>query len=181
MNKHVLPVIKTASILTLIAAVGALAIATVNYFTAPIIDANAKRKEQESLASLFGKDATFKEAKAVQNCKFIKKYYPVTLSDGSEARAYQGQGNNQYGSISLLAGIIASKEGLSYSLYSLVLLEDGQSFGSVLEETYVDNIAHTDNKDDALEEVKCGATFGAKLIRDIVKEAQAHYKESNNG
>ena len=46
-----------------------------------------------------------------------------------------------------------------------------QTYASTLVENYVDPIKNANNKEDAIEDVKCGATWGATLIRDMINDA----------
>ena len=52
------------------------------------------------------------------------------------------------------------------------IVSNTQSFASTLEEGY---IVPYQNGDISIEDVKCGATFGAKLIKEMAEEARYDY------
>ena len=71
---------------------------------------------------------------------------------------------NMYGKISLIIGFGAD---LSYKGVSIVTNE--QTYASTLVENYVDPM-NEGNRDYI--DVKCGATYGATLIKDMIEEAK---------
>ncbi len=79
----------------------------------------------------------------------------------------QTSGKNAYGAISMLVGV---EDG---NLGQFILLEDTQTFASTLEDNYVSvyNAGEREYSD-----VSCGATYGAKLIRDMASEALEDYE-----
>ena len=168
-------VFKTALTLTIIASTGALLISSVNLLTAPIIAQNASAKEQRGLAEVFGDSMQYdpEEKVELENEHYLLSYYPIT-NIGGEGRVYKTKGTNAYGEISLLVGLTAT-----YSLYNIYVLSNEQSFGTMLEENYISPLEEAGDKDDALDKVSCGATYGAKLIRDMVNEAKAHYEKED--
>ncbi|MCR5078844.1 MAG: hypothetical protein K6B65_02860 [Bacilli bacterium] len=163
---------KIAAILCAIAGVSAVLVSLANVVTEPIIATNKATKEKNGLQKVFGSDATYGEKKELSDTKYLLAYYPVTSSLG-ESRVYSTSGNNAYGTVSLLVGITSG-----YSLYNLVVMENTESYATTLNENYIVTLINSDKKDEALNEVKCGATYGAKLIRDMVNAAKDHYKEA---
>lgn len=161
-----------AGILSAIAGGSALLISGVNLLTGPAIAKNASLTEQQALTRVFGDNAVFGEPVEV-NKGSILKYWPAT--DGNkEGRVYSLSGSNSYGTVSLSVGIYSD-----YSLGNMIISENTESYGQTLEDNYVGVYQHVSDKEGALEATKCGATFGAELIRGMVEEARAHYKEGN--
>ena len=75
-----------------------------------------------------------------------------------------------YGKISLLVGFrLSEKEGTqSYAFVGLYEIVDEQTYSSTLQENYI-NPLNGGNRD--LDDVSCGATYAATLVRDMVNEA----------
>jgi len=70
-----------------------------------------------------------------------------------------------YGKISLIAGFDVA----THNFMSLYLVSNEQTYASTLVDNYVTPLNSGDRD---LEDVSCGATYGAKLIRDMVNEAK---------
>ena len=170
MKEHVKPVLKTASVLTIIASCGALLIAGANMLTKPIIERNNAIKEANGLQQVFGQDAIFGEPKNIENAANLSKFYPVEYS-GGEGRVYKASGRNGYGEIDMLIGLKSD-----YSLYNFYVLYNGQSYAGTLQENYLVPLANASDKDAAYNNVSCGATFGAKLVKKLVDASKEHYK-----
>ena len=70
-----------------------------------------------------------------------------------------------YGKISLLVGFnnLNQFKGMS-------IITNEQTYASTLVEKYVEPIQNGSRK---IEDVSCGATYGAKLIRDMINDAQS--------
>lgn len=86
---------------------------------------------------------------------------------GYVARVY---GKNGYGALDLLVGI--KEDG---SLSKLCIIEDSMSYKSKVESNYIDpyNAANDGaGKESALENVKCGATFAATIVKNGLQEAK---------
>ena len=71
-----------------------------------------------------------------------------------------------YGKISLLVGFDRYK--VFKGTYTLV---NEQTYASTLVDNY---LVPLNGGDKELDDVTCGATYGAKLVRDMVKEAQEY-------
>ena len=171
MKEHVKTVLKTSLVLTIIASCGALLIAGTNLLTSPIIEKNEVQKEVNGLSSVFGKDAIFAEPVEIEDDNYLSKYYDATVGT-IEGRVYKASGKNSYGEIDLLVGLVDD-----LSLYNICVLNNGQSFGTVLQENYIDPIASAEDKEAALQNVTCGATFGAKLVKTLVEASMHHYEQ----
>ncbi len=166
---------KVAAILGGITAVAALGIGAVNLLTAPIIAQNKKAKEEKSVKLVFA-NAEILETVELKE-KYLNKYWEVALpatEKTPDGRIYSCTGTNGYGTVSLLIGIYGD-----YSLGNMVILENTESYGSTLEEKYIEPYQSAQDKEAALNQVKCGATFGAKMIKAMVEASVAHYKEAN--
>ena len=165
-------VIKTALVLTAIAATSALLIGGADLLTKDIIETNAKEKEKQVLQRYFGIVVGNEDGYVIENDPVLKKYFTVKLSNEELCYVYRAEGKNGFGNLSLLAGI--KESGVFYNLH---VLENGQSYGAVLQEKYLDPIEQGDNKDEALNQVKCGATKGATLALKLVNAAKDHFNK----
>jgi len=148
--------------------IAALLIGLTDLLTSDKIQQNEIDKVNSSLAEIFP-EGTFGEEEAIDGMTYVTGRYAATKDDETFGYVYQGEGKNSYGSISLLVGIYTE----NYEIGRISLLSDGQTFATTLEENYLDayNAGHRE-----LEDVTCGATYGATLIKNIVKEAQSHLK-----
>ena len=80
--------------------------------------------------------------------------------------AFKTTGSNMYGKISLLAGYAENNHGF----IGLYLTVNEQTYASTLEDNYITQL--NKGKID-VDDVECGATYGAKLVRDMINEAGA--------
>ncbi len=154
-------------------AVLALAIAGTDLLTKDRIAKNAAEKEANGLRQVFSLEGLeFSEAVEVNDDDFptLKKYYTVTLNDAEYGRVYSTAGKNAYGDVALLVGLQAD-----YSLSRIYVLTNTESYGPTLKDEYLDPYNEAEDKESAVTEVKCGATYGAKLCRDMILESKAHY------
>ncbi len=174
MNQDAKKMVKVALTLALIASGAALIVSSLNLFTAPRIEANRLAKEKSGLEAIFAK-AEIGESSNIDKGS-LKKYWPVVLEDGESARIYSASGKNGYGAVSILIGVYSD-----FTLGRMEILENTETYGPTLQKGYVAPYQYADNAEDraiALEDVSCGATYGAKLIKGMVLEAVAHYKEA---
>jgi len=182
--------IKTSLTLMIIAGGSTILIGAVNAITAPVIADNTAKKENKSLAVVFDDtdvsdtyaSRTLDSAVAAK-LKYVQKVWDVYTDKskstfvGTIARC---AGTNQYGSVDFLIGF----KGSDYQLSKLVMISDTMSYKGKLEPGYVDPYnaaADGTDKEAALENVKCGATFAASLIRDCVNEAKKIAKNEIKG
>ena len=162
---------KVGGFLAGLCAVLALAIAGADLLTKDIIIKNKLAKENAGLRRIFGSSADYGEAESVEE-GYIQKYWTVTEDNKDLGRVYSVKGKNAYGEVSLLIGIDTA-----YRLGEMVTIENTESYGQTLEDEYLAAYAASEDKEDALLRVSCGATYGAKLCRDMVLSAVEHYKE----
>ncbi|MCI1735548.1 MAG: hypothetical protein LKM30_07450 [Bacilli bacterium] len=167
MNDQAKKYVKVSLTLGIIASVSAGLIGLVNALTAPLIQANSLKAERTALLAIYGGTtddyADVDISGLTAKPSYVQKVW--TYSDGNYvAKAY---GKNGYGTITLVVGI--SKDG---SLGKMSLIDDTETYKNKLEPNYVDVYNTANNKDSALADVKCGATFGATLIKNMVSEAK---------
>ena len=150
-------------------AVLGLSIAGVDLLTKDVIAKNKLQKEAAGLKKVFP-EGEAGEAVAL-NDGYLEKYWTVTSSGQEVGRVYGTFGKNAYGNVALLVGIYAD-----FSLGNVVTLENTESYGATLEEGYLEPYAAAADKEKAVEAVSCGATYGAKLCRDMILAAKNHYQ-----
>jgi len=192
--------IKISATLGIISLVCALLIALINMVTSPIIAANDKKTELETCKAIFAEyneDASkSKEASDLtgKNEAIIKIIYAKDANETDLGTIYKVTGKNAYGTITLMVGIDADNQ-----VCQVEFIENGQSFASTVnnhvlasypssESTDVHVGAYTASNSEkvgSLDEskvsaidVKCGATYGATLVKDLVKIALTDAKEA---
>ena len=151
----------------------ALAISVVNTITSPIIVQNQIEKEAKLCRKIF---VEFDEAKdqtteGFENDKIVKRVKAEDASDNVLGYIYTVSGKNSYGIITLLVGI--DNNG---NLVSVQFMENGQSFSSEtvnhVNTSYFDGMVLEDvNNVDTV----CGATYAAKLVKELVTIAFEDY------
>ena len=152
----------------------AVAIAGADFLTRDVIAKNNLAKEQSALKKVYGESVDYGEAVSISDPAYshLEKYWTVTQGDLVLGRVYRGYGRNGYGEVTLLYGINAD-----FTLAMVVTVANTESYGTTLKENYLDPLSTAEDKDAALQEIKCGATEGAKLCRAIVLDGQRHYME----
>ena len=147
-----------------------LAIAGGNLLTRERIARNKAEKETAGLKKTFRGDAyQFSEAVTLNEGR-LSKYWTVTEYGLEAGRVYSASGTNAYGDIALLIGL-----DVEATLYGVVVFTNTESYGQTLEENYLEPLIDAEDKESAKDAVVCGATYGAKLCRDLINEAKAHY------
>lgn len=171
-----------ASILGSICLVCALLIALIDIATKDKIAQNTRETELATIKEIFENydDSKSKELESSGNIN--KKIQAFDSNNNELGYLYNVSGKNAYGSISLMVAVVDDK------LYQVEILENTQSFASTVysyfKTTYpssADTSVHvgayssTDVTVGSLTasdveniDVSCGATYGAKLIRDLV-------------
>ena len=79
--------------------------------------------------------------------------------------ALKTEGSNSYGKIALIIGFDGSG-----NYESISVIKNEQSFASTLNKKYINKVKV---KEREIDDVSCGATYGAKLVRDMIKNAQS--------
>lgn len=165
---------KIAAILMLIAAVCGLAVSGMNNVTSKIIERNQLEKEAALFKEIFPQYSVDYSEIITEglSSEAISKKVIAKNSEGQDlGNIYTVSGKNSYGAIVLLVGI-----GADGKLVSLEFLENGQSFSSEVQ-------AHVDNKyspglslsDVTAIDTKCGATYGANTVKELVTVAFNDY------
>ena len=158
----------TAVTLGVIAAASAGIIGLTNLLTAKQIAANEQKRFNAGIVAIFGENASVDaNYKNEVNGKYIQEWYWVHMGEGVDSNyIFKTTGSNMYGKISLLIGFDSSK--VFKGTYMLV---NEQTYASTLLENY---LVPLNGGDRELDDVTCGATYGAKLVRDMVNEAQEY-------
>ena len=173
MPKNVKKYVLTAVILGGIAAVSGAAIGVTYLVTHEQIAINAKERIEKGLLEIYP-DAKFSDAIEIDNDdKYLECYYTATKQETLQGYIFQVTGSNSYGKISMLVGISTS-----FDIGHIYLVTNEQSYA----QTLVDNFVNPYNKDKKTmsdEDVKCGATYGATLVRDMIDDASKAVKEMN--
>lgn len=154
--------------LSLIGGVAALLISSVNLLTSPIIESAQKENAEKKLKEVYPEATSFGEAQKLDGYTYVVQVTQAFQGENTLGYIYEANGQNNYGVISLLVGFNDEGRG------RVVLLENGQSYGQVLEDNYLGPL---NDGEIGLDEVNCGATYGASLIRDMVEEAATIYEQ----
>lgn len=165
--------LKTAIVLCIICGICAVLIAFINYFTQPIIEKNKVEAQNRACSEIYP-NLTYEEIELNNDNKAIEKKWHAT-GTGVEGYIYSLSGRNSYGNISVMVGI-----NLDGSIEKVILTENTQSFASKVKNhvksTYNNGpVASLDGVD-----VKCGATFGATLVKELIQIALDDYLGGNN-
>lgn len=164
-KKHYLYV---GTVLACIGIVVAASIVGVNALTKDTIAQNEIKSKNKAMNNVF-KGCSFGETIYIENVEYLVSYTTAYKEDIEQGDVYYTTGKNAYGSISMMVAIYLNGE-----LGQISLVENSQSFASTVEDNYVTPYNNNELK---IDDVKCGATYGAKLIRDMAHSAQNHYKE----
>lgn len=153
-----------------------LVIAGGDLLTKDTIARNRIEKEQNGLKKVFGENVTYSEATEIkdENRASLQKYWTVSVDSKEVGRVYATSATNSYGTVSLLVGVYSD-----FSLGNVVALENTESYAATLEEGYLEPYAASEDKENAVNTVKCGATYGATMCRDMIVSARDHYKGGN--
>ena len=161
----------TSITLGLIAAGSGALIGLTNLATKDKIIQNEKDKINAGICEIFGKTATISSESEVSGYKYTNYIYHI----GEDSIALRTEGSNMYGKVSLLVGFklyVGEENNPSYDEYSftgLYVVTNEQTYASTLVANYLEPV-NVGSKD--LDDVNCGATYGAKLVRDMVNEAK---------
>jgi len=161
----------TAITLGCIGAVSAALISLTNLVTRDAIEKNQIAKINKGLAMIYGENFTFSEANSIDSeTQYLDAYYVANMNEEKMGYVFQTTGSNMYGKISMLVGI-----DLEFNVGNVYLVVNEQTYA----QTLIDNYVNPYNKDEVkLDDVSCGATYGAKLIRFMAEEAQSWAKEN---
>lgn len=178
MANNIKKYILTSLTLGLISAGGALLIAGTNMITRDTIAKNEENKINNGILNLY-KDYPNPSISndtdlSNEDYQYVNHIYYVNNNNGSNSYepigyAFRTSGSNMYGKISLIVGFNDTKTFIGVSI-----ITNEQTYASTLVENYIDPL---NSNDRSLEDVSCGATYGAKLVRDMVNEASEAIKK----
>lgn len=187
--------LKISAVLASIALVCSIILAAMNLMTSPIISKNKEQTELQTIQKIFSEYNQEKSSVVESdNEAIIKKILAADKDGNALGYIYNVSGKNAYGTISLM---VAIKDG---SLYQVEFVTNEQSFASTVESHLHSSYPASDKKsielgfssnassdkvgslteeevDDV--DVKCGATYGAKLIKELIKIAFDDYNKTN--
>ena len=156
--------IVTAVTLGIIAAGSAALIGVTNLVTKDHIAKNEKNKINAGIVEIFGENASVGDPSKTEDHKYVTEGYTVWIDGYASAFAYRTTGSNAYGKISLLVGFNHSCD-----FAGIYVISDEQTYASTLEDKYITSV----NGGGDINDVTCGATYGAKLVRDMINDAQS--------
>ena len=166
----------TAITLGLIAASSAVLIGVTNLVTAKRIANNEVLKINAGIEQIYGKTATISSDYDLEGYKYSNHLYVVDAKEEGQGLAIRTTGSNMYGKISLIAGfkLYVLPEGENpgmqeYRFVGMYVVTNEQTYNTTLEDNYI-TLVNNDERD--VEDVSCGATYGAKLIRDMINESK---------
>ncbi|MCR4879691.1 MAG: hypothetical protein K5906_01885 [Bacilli bacterium] len=169
--------IVTSITLGLIAAASGLLIAGTNLITKDRIAQNEKDKVSNGIKAIFNQNTVKVEEFTLENAGLSGEYkyvnYLYNVNDSADTNlgvALRTTGSNMYGKISLIVGFTVS----DHAFKNLSVVVNEQTYATTLVDNYI-NPLNGGTRD--LEDVSCGATYGAKLVRDMVKEAKQAAEE----
>ena len=148
-----------------IAAASALLIGATNMLTKENIARNEQNKVSSGIAGIFGESAKISNESSIENndYKYVNYVYEISANDSEIGYAFRTTGSNMYGKVSLIIGF-----NIENKFVSLSVVTNEQTYASTLVDNY---IIPLNNGSRDVDDVTCGATYGAKLVRDMVNEA----------
>ena len=161
----------TALTLGLIAMASGALIGATNLVTADRIAENEVKKINASFVEIYGEGTTGTENESFNynEYTYLKSQYEIFSSDGASiGMAYRTLGSNAYGKISLIVGFV-NGSGYRYVYYGISVVINEQSFATTLEDNF---LIPVQNGEREVDDVKCGATYGATLVKNMIDEAK---------
>ena len=155
----------TAVTLGVIAMASGLLIGLTNMVTRDQIVQNEINNINKGIGEIFGKEASIKEQEAVKDYQYVSERYVVEENNAVSGYAFKTVGSNSYGKVSVIIGFASN----DYAFKGLYIITNEQTYASTLVENYIDPL-NEGNREVA--DVSCGATYGAKLVRDMINEAK---------
>lgn len=181
MNKY----LKVSLTLATIASGSALLIGLMNLATVNAIKVNKEKKITTGLSKLYPDmtgysgsefhmpdDEYFKPGYDSSKYPHLKYVYTVHLLDNgrpTKSYVYNTTGKNAYGQVDLLVAVENGK------VEKMFVVTNTESYGPTLEDNYINKYNNGYLTD--LADVKCGATYGAKTVKEQCDEAVAHWTE----
>ena len=159
----------TAVTLGIIAAASAGLVAGANLLTMNKIRQNEIDKINKGMSDIFGKTQLKYSEKSPEQAglsgyKYVATLYTVKDNlDAFVGYAIKTSGSNMYGKITLIVGMNST-----YQFVKLSVVVNEQTYASTLVDNYINPLNDGSGN---IDDVSCGATYGAKLVRDMVNEA----------
>ncbi len=169
--------LKVGGILCAIAGASALVLTSLNLLTAPIIEENNAKKQSGGYREIFSNWAANSDPVAIEGNDNLAEYciaYSDTAKTNQIGYIYTSKtlAVKSFGNVKAMVGI--SGETDSPVLGKIYLVENSLSYKTTLESGYI--LPYNSNPGDTtLNNVKCGATFGAEAIKGIINAARDHY------
>ena len=158
----------TAITLGAIAAASGVLIGAANLITRDQIKKNEAKKFNAGIVAIFGEGAYTSDFSPNINEGYLVSSYHVNNADNSvKGWAVVASGSNMYGKISLIAGFDYDTKAFK----GIYVTTNEQTYASTLVDNYINPL---NNGDVQLDDVSCGATYGAKLVRDLVNASQSY-------
>ena len=164
----------TSITLGAIAAVAAGIIGLTNLATEKRIKENELKRIQNGISEIFGENAEIVEEFKISDSHYQYVVYGYKIKNSEETSdkyALRTCGYNMYGKVSLLVGV-EEKDSGEFDFKRLTVVVNEQTYASTLEDEYIDPLNKAEEIDDV--DVECGATYGAKLVRDMVNETVSY-------
>ena len=163
----------TAVTLGLIAATSAGLIGVANLITRDKIAKNEYDKTMSGISAIF-EGAEIEKEYAVNDFKYTNYVYELSEdTSGNDRYIFKTTGSNSYGKISLLVGIketlVKDEDIQEFVFTNLYVITNEQSFATTLVDNYIDPLNSGDRD---IDDVSCSATYGAKLVRDMINDAK---------
>ena len=150
-----------------IAAASGLLIAGTNLLTEKRIEQNKEIKINNGIESIYGKDCEVSLRKEIKNDSYKHVEYVYEIKDSGYA--FKTSDSNMYGNITLIIGFNLKNEFMSLSV-----VNNEQTYAQTLVDNYLNPVNAGERN---IDDVSCGATYGATLVRSMINEAKAACEE----
>ena len=163
-------------ILSAIGLVSALVLTALNLVTDPVIQNNNAKKQLAGYRAIYANCQAVSDPVAIDNNANLAEYYQAYSDEGKTqliGYIYNSKtiAVKSYGNIHAMVGI--SSEGDNPVLGKVYLVEDSLSYKNTFETGYVEPY-NANPSDETLAAVKCGATYGATALNEIITAAKAY-------
>ena len=169
----------TAVTLGLIGAVSAGLIGVINLITRDQIAQNEIDRVNKGIKEIYGKSALISKENDISNMDFsealegfksqfkvsFSKSFEVSVDEVLSGYAVRATGSNSYGKVSLIVGVDLS----TYKFKGLYEIVNEQTYASTLEDKYLYPVNEGERE---IDDVQCGATYGAKLVREMILKSE---------
>ena len=161
-KKHYIIVSLTLGI---IAAGSAALIGVTNMVTRDKIAQNELNSIRNGIYKIYGDSAEISLEKDIENesYSYVLKAYEISVESKEAGYAFRTTGSNMYGKVSLIVGFDTASK-----FKSLEIITNEQTYAATLVDNY---IVPLNSHERDINDVNCGATYGAKLVRDMVEQA----------